>query len=120
MVCTKALFVVFFKFFIIIHKILGLNMYQFFISFSFKRILSPFLFTKYNECYFKTCEINLIFLFALAFTLTLDGFSGIREKSLIRKLGSHRSDTLHRPSSSPEINVEETIKGSSSNLHHRR
>ena len=37
----------------------------------------------------------------------------------ILKLGSHRGDKLHRPSSSPEINVVVLIKGSLSNLHRR-
>ena len=36
------------------------------------------------------------------------------------KLGSHRGDKLHRPSSWPEINVVGTIKDSSANFHRRR
>ena len=38
----------------------------------------------------------------------------IKRSKKILKHGSHRSDKLHRPSSSPETNVVGTIKGSSS------
>ena len=41
------------------------------------------------------------------------------EKASI-KLGSHRSDVFHRPTSSPIKNLVGTTKGSLSNLHRRR
>ena len=73
----------------------------------------------YKKSFFKRKHLRWLLLslststsliFLLVSVVTTDLF----------KLGSHRGDKLHCPSSSPEINVVGTIKVSSFNLHRQR